>query len=867
MRRLSYGLVFVGIFAFYVFWMFMRPFPALGLDYDVVYLRMPRVSEPPGNRWPEVRWPTLVSPSTDLMLLKADGTENVLVPGGATGAVFDPSVSFDGQWVYYSLCPNVTSRVNNTLIYGCDIHKINVTTREVVQLTTQELKPNTGAANWCSDPMYGQGDCVRTGYGVFSAGPQQLPGGKVVFTSNRHAYWTNTGDTVTAPNLQLVVLDEATGDVNTIGHLNLGSALHPVVLTDGRIMFSSYEAQGRRNNHNWGLWAILPDGRQWQPLWSAFQPGLTMHWHGETSDRGLVGVLYYNLNNNGTGMLLKFDGGTPMDGRPVFGSPDPYHGSNPVLRFGCHNPSNHARFVRFPFTPRSAMNLTPYANAADMATQCNDSGFFFGKVTHPTGAPDGKVILTWSAGGSHRYDLDGGVYLADQAQPTDDPRTYIRVVDTPEYHEIQGRAVVSYARIYGIPEPASHPEWPIQDTRLLPGEANGLIGSSSICKHEADTLNPRFENFVVQGASIGQGLYDCDDIHAIRLVGLEPTSHFPAGQGRLVAKSLWYDQAITHLERHRILGELPLKKYDSAGNLVLDAEGNPDTSFLAKIPANTPFTFQVINAQGELLIHSPTWHQLSAGEKRTDCGGCHAHSQIPLAFLGTEASKSTYPVVDFSEVTRLLQPDGTFMDIAEPVVDVEFDQDIAPILTRLGISMTWEQATADIQGYDSWQSPFVELLATFGATPQELFTARRWIDMGAPLDKGGWFIDDLRPALHIHEEDGSLWVGAADQKSRVDTTSLVVTVGGVDVTAQLGVAGTNRWSLPLFTGGHVRASIADVQGNITTFSRSFVPDGETPMVYDVDVVHGDQVRVQVRSDGPGARVTIRAPDEVSVEVE
>ena len=42
-------------------------------------------------------------------------------------------------------------------------------------------------------------------------------------------------------------------NVELVGHMNLGSALHPTVLKDGRVMFSSYEAQGLRDSRLWGL--------------------------------------------------------------------------------------------------------------------------------------------------------------------------------------------------------------------------------------------------------------------------------------------------------------------------------------------------------------------------------------------------------------------------------------------------------------------------------------------------------------------------------------------------------------------------------------------------------------------------------------
>ena len=62
-------------------------------------------------------------------------------------------------------------------------------------------------------------------------------------------------------------------NVQQIGYLNIGMALHPTVLADGRIMFSSQEAQGIRTHIEWSLWHIRPDGTQWGPLLSGLLPG------------------------------------------------------------------------------------------------------------------------------------------------------------------------------------------------------------------------------------------------------------------------------------------------------------------------------------------------------------------------------------------------------------------------------------------------------------------------------------------------------------------------------------------------------------------------------------------------------------------
>src|SRR5262249_32656475 len=130
-------------------------------------------------------------------------------------------------------------------------------------------------------------------------GPCPVPGGKVIFTSSRNAQVPPVQ--AVGPNaLQLFVMDDDGGNVEQIGYLNLGMALHPVVLKDGRVMFSSLEHQGLRGNLSWGLWSIHPDGTNWGPLISAFHTD-TIHLQAQLSDGHIVAETYYNLSNMGFG--------------------------------------------------------------------------------------------------------------------------------------------------------------------------------------------------------------------------------------------------------------------------------------------------------------------------------------------------------------------------------------------------------------------------------------------------------------------------------------------------------------------------------------------------------------------------------------
>jgi mono/diheme cytochrome c family protein len=132
----------------------------------------------------------------------------------------------------------------------------------------------------------------------------------------------------------------------------------------------------------------------------------------------------------------------------------------------------------------------------------------------------------------------------------------------------------------------------------------------------------------------------------------------------------------------------------------LDPDGNPDTSFLAKIPADTAFTFQTLDKRGMVLNTAQTWHQLRPGEIRNNCGGCHAHSQKPTDFNATLAARPDYPVWDLVNSTPLLTAKSRDeskqkWDAADEaglrfarheggagVVTVEYWRDIKPILQR-----------------------------------------------------------------------------------------------------------------------------------------------------------------------------------------
>ncbi len=695
-------------------------------DYDIVYVRARRAGDRAHRRfYTDIASPVFLEPGADLMLLRPDGSEEVLVKGGE-GSVTDPVVSFDGEWVYYTLIHSLKGAGQfEPPPAGADICKLHLKTRKIVRLTHQRFTPNAGAADWSSDCRKAEPGKTHLGYGVLNFGAYPLPGGRLVFTSNRNAFRPPRG--YPRITLQLFVMDDDGQNVEQIGHLNLAGALHPVVLTDGTIVFSSLESQGVRSDILWGIWSIHPDGTNWGPVVSAFDPGgapNAFHFQSQLSDGSVVVEGYYNQNNSGFGTFVKLPLGRPS---PAFGPGWMPHPSNKPWRFGRHD-NGRGKWYRMPFMPIGSEVLTPFARIddgpADRSVPGQKDSPAVGKVTHPSGAPDNHLLTVWSPGpANHQYtylpQIDGGLYLIKGGRPVSEPGQMLLIKNDPNYNEQWPRAVVPYQRIYGIKEPKPIPAL-ANDGKKSPhlpeGTPFGLVGTSSFYKRESypngavpegrvtatygggndawrglDALTSHGNgmplNWHNQGADAG--LYDNADIHAVRILAMEPTTdrHRGPRSGRL-----FHSHA---QERLRILGEIPLRKF-KGDTQPTDPDGNPDTSFLAKIPADTAFTFQTLDKDGMVLNMAQTWHQLRPGEVRTNCGGCHAHSQQPTPFEKTAAAQKDYKVWDLTDRTPLLtekgkdesgkqwdaeDESGLRFDKAA-VKDVEYFRDVRPILER-----------------------------------------------------------------------------------------------------------------------------------------------------------------------------------------
>jgi hypothetical protein len=369
----------------------------------------------------------------------------------------------------------------------------------------------------------------------------------------------------------------------------------------------------------------------------------------------------------------------------------------------------------------------------DTAARFTKDGPWVGKVTHPSAAPDNHLLTIWNARPKGDHDVDAGIYLIKSGKPIEEPGQMLRIKHDPKYDAQWPRALVPYQRIHGVKEPGQL--MPLaNDGKLSPhlpeGTPFGLVGSASLYKRESFP-DGRVEKGSVTGGWAGDkrpipfdlggrdpryqggdaGLYKNSDIHAIRIVVQEPTTDRRNGPK---AGRLFRSQA---MERMRILGEIPVRKFGEPGASAiagqpLDPDGNPDTSFLAKIPADVAWTFQTLDKNGMVLNTAQTWHQVRPGEVRTNCGGCHAHSQEPTPFEKTAAGRRDYPVFDLTKQTPLLtvkandqsgkqwdEKDETGLRFEKGVKNVEYYRDVKPILDRSCVAchtQKWEKPAGNL---------------------------------------------------------------------------------------------------------------------------------------------------------------------------
>ncbi len=662
-------------------------------DYPIVYVHMPRHGDDGVSIFlPDSADRHSIDAGGTLVLLAPDGREEVLFDGGPLATAGDPSVSLDGTriaFTVYRFDPVRSIGGEGQLARewlrrptSADLHVVDVATREVRRLTWQARTPNASDGEPYVGPEEAWG-AEGVDRGVFNLSPCWVPGDRILYTSTQNGFRHGEAD-------QLFLMDADGRNLELVGSLNLARAAWPALLADGRVAWTSWESMGLRSRLQFGIWESEADGSDWRPLTSAFASrDLAFQFPTALPDGRVAFVASFVRYNDGTGALVTIPRDPP----------------GPDFHRGLDEDVPAVPDYAFPFARRGAVNLFPLARAglepAALLPRPFGRWWEAGKFAHPAAAPGGDLLVTYSAGpsnwklgsGPHATlpgpgkAFDTGIRLLRGGRPISHPDELVPIVDRPDANEIQARAVVPWSAVHGEPPAPRRVENDGSLHASLPaGTPFGLVGTSSMRLRDARSgvgpSDPLFDawedadpaavqpgkdapvrNWSRVGAEAGR--YGDDDVWGVRLLALEPS-----GGHQSVTTEL------TEHERVRVLSEFPIRTGDS--------------SWLALVPADTPFTFQAIDRFGMVLTMAQTWHQVRPGEVKADCGGCHAHGDEPVPFEASEAARPGFPVEDAARSTSLLSIDEagrTVVRIRPSRLEaVEFERDVRPILERRCVS-------------------------------------------------------------------------------------------------------------------------------------------------------------------------------------
>ena len=643
----------------------------------------------------------------DLVIRDAVGAETVIHDCSTTStdlascAALDAAVSFDGNIIAYSVFKGpilyhretIDSRIihndadkidlgfhtlpNKTLdAEGAHLHFYNVTTQQTTVIPYVE--------------------------GVWDSGPAFTSNTRISFTStrDRHASTLIFGSGSVSDSTKIWAMDIDGRNLDLSSHHSLSQEQHPYPLKNGRMAYSSWQIFGGLPfRHTNGAIGGHTTPRNLFHIFSQFADGahnfaihgqhsgahstgywgednVASHFLTQTTDGRIWIANYYRGNNKGLGVLIGVI--QEPEGREGIG---PFEATQRTDVFAARDTTNFAAWAsnsdKFGgIMPSPPLTIGNYADPLPFA----------GKLGHPAALPSNGLMMSWGIGGcstvaksaevyaslslpvpnassgssggvamnsitSMNIDTPGcdvGIYKASVI-PSLHPNDLTLIVDSDQWHEIMPRYLGPYVNIHGVARPTvvERADKRVTHAMLPHGTPFGLLGAASITDRET---HPRGgihfkgeHQFNEQGTDTID--YDDEDLCGVRILGVLPNKYVPGDPFNTLEPFMNYAG-----ERVSIMGEFHVKHYNGATR-ILDNSGEPDTSFLVRMPANTPYLMQGIDCDGRTLNTDQSWQHLRPGEMKT-CDGCHLHSKAArTTFPATYAAGGTYTIPQLGEGT------------------------------------------------------------------------------------------------------------------------------------------------------------------------------------------------------------------------
>jgi len=692
----------------------------VALVYSIIYVRYPRRGDTAIVTIPDGENPYAIEPGADLMLLYPDGTEDVLVdcrtfaePAGAGqvgNSVQDPVVSLDGRTVYYSKYVGLQNgkpwEINPA---NCFLFKMRL---DVQEADRREIQLTTLGRGFATDKLTGNAsEDLITNFGIRDLGAAIGSDGRIVFTTNREAVIAfvqgvppSVGAITASTCSQLATMSDHDGthpnkNLRILSYGSLHQDQHPIVLKDGRILFTHWDDAGLRTTYGaTTLFTIEQDGSNLNQFLEPHNAHKKVdHFATQLSSGPVIVTNYYPFMFLwGFGHLIRHhvDGVAPFFQRSFNTAEDDFRYFS---RIGTQRLTTHTDGEHF------------------------ESPNHSGRYSTPAALPQNALLFSYSSGpvvqGSPASNdtetprLDAGIYAYDGDASTTritSPSQLRLIKNSPDHNELWPRPLLSYARTHGVLQPgAGHVDNGLRptprDRGLVLAIPMGLVGTSSMQNREATHLGPNdvFTNpanfreggppWSVQGAEAGPSRPE--DLFGVRVLLVTPDRfHKPfnttsAERANGFLPDSRHTTTVKGYASHtdepwKILGEFSTRNTGGTS----DPDGKSDTSFLARVPANTPFLLQAIDARGMTLYTEQTWRHVNSGETLADCGGCHAHSVPGIPFQGKKADTAAYQPVDLVRSSPQVIVDAIGNTSVQSRTTtaawgVEFRRDVLPILT------------------------------------------------------------------------------------------------------------------------------------------------------------------------------------------
>lgn len=626
------------------------------------------------------------------------------------GAVVEPNVSEDGRTVYFSYFhdakwkPNSGGYQNLKISYkGADLYRLDVgplvddpstdpTTLAVKRLTFKQYAgpPKNNVSQTVADrnkdalnPGLATTFAATAYWGTINMHMIELrtqEGLKALFVSNR-ARIANSNEQVGDANHNFnlytadILPDGSLGPAEQTQFYTTTSALSPMPLRNGyAFSYQSSTNEVRR----WDIQAVDSEGR-WKPLLGyahgseLFHLGsLVVDIDGQGNPKDwFVGLKYYHFNDGGFGNLHRV----------------------PVADAG----TNVFRQLAWGVSPRQTSNLlTLGVSAADGPSPKILVGGqlrFVGKFSSPrAGRIGGEYLMSYTETSANRWllDADGnkGIWEAyityrpnltpfgphDPIDPVSGTGLYTVVRDTTnQYDLIWPTPLLTWKERTGDRRQRLDPPIIPAKTSIRPGEPFARVGTSSVWNTDVRPFDCYLGN---GGRPFNPNTVNGnEDIAVLRSQdGLRYVPD-PNDFCKYLSPAEVLGIRINLTSNRTDLSAMYNRGYESDGGKQKEAvtrlgfysvvdENQADQSFQARIPADAPFDFHLMDRKyGMKLVDVRSWHSLKPRETRNDCGGCHQHEAgFGIPFAGTEAAFK--PPLDFTDTTPVINYDAA----CKPVV-------------------------------------------------------------------------------------------------------------------------------------------------------------------------------------------------------